>query len=161
MKPYYEKYEKKSKIPLVLGIFVIIAVITGGILFFNQTELTVKTLEGAVENGLQNAVSTSKSNQEPTFKLETGSSEAILNEEISENREFNLQLEPGRYLISFSPDARVKVYQEGRELYAEVKTETQGNYYFDINSGENSNVIVSVQPRTQTKIMLVQKARFK
>ncbi len=154
-------FEREKKSPIKIAIIGILAVsiILGSIFILPQfITFDEETLE---ETQVKNALSTTISPKTPTLQIENVPSDALLDETISENREFTLNLEAGRYLISFSPDARVKVYQEGRDLYAKVKETTAGDYLFDINNGESNNIIVSVQTESQTKIMLVQRARFK
>ena len=154
----YPTEEKKSKVPIVLGAIVIIGAIFVGLLFLINPE---KPLDVITENLVQNEVSTPKSNQNPSYLVETGSSEALLDEEVSSYQKFTLDLEPGRYLFSFAPDARVLGYQEGRKGYARIRKEVQGDYSFDINKDEPTKFIIEVYPNTLTKIMLVQRARFR
>ena len=152
------KRERKSKAPIFIAAIIIIGAIFGGLLYLNNPE---KPLEVITENIPQTPVSSGISQQTPSVSVENIDRNAILDEELSSFKEFNVELEAGRYLFSFAPDADVLIYQIGREGYAKVKSSTKGDYTFDINQGENTNVIVKVQPKTLTKIMLVQRARFK
>lgn len=154
MNEYDNPFEKEPKKNLkgffaILGITVIIAI--GGIFL-----LISNNSDTSSEN--ENILTTAVSSKNPTSLLEKVDGNAILDEEVSEYAEFTVNLEAGRYLFSIYPDAEVTIYN--REGYPKVKKNEMGDYYFDINIGENPKVMVIVQPRTSTKIMLVQRARF-
>lgn len=154
----FEREPKSNGVKYAFLGIIVVSVIIGSIFmlpkFLGEQEISLD--EGTTES----TVSSGIPEKNPTIQLETVPSDAFLDEEISEYTEYTVDLkESGRYLFSFSPDADVLVYN--RLGYPKVKTSSQGDYYFDINNGENTKVTVTVQPRTSTKLMLVQRARFR
>ena len=157
--------KKKSKLYLVigisLGIFVVIFGISQVLGYINNFNNDKKAIDENKENQGENAISTPIPDQNPTYLDKIDTSKTILDKRFDSKEKITLNLEAGRYLLSFAPDADILAYKEGKRLYASIKTSKEGDYYFDINKNEPNTFIIEVNPHPMTHIMLVETARFK
>jgi len=157
--------KKKSKLYLVigisLGIFVVIFGISQVLGYVNNSNSDKKTIDVNQEKQGENTVSTQDSHPNPTYLDKIDTSKTILDKRFDSKDKITLNLEAGRYLLSFAPDADILAYKEGKKLYASIKTSKEGDYYFDINKNEPNTFIIEVNPHPMTHIMLVETARFK
>ena len=157
--------KKKRKLPMIIGISLGILVIIIGLSqvmgYYGNLNTDKKTPQVTPIKEAENVVSTQDSHSEPTFSGQIDTSKTILDQRIESKKKLTLNLEAGRYLLSFAPDADILAYKKGKKLYASVKTSKEGDYYFDINKGETNKFFIEVTPHQMTHIMLIETARFK